>query len=90
MPGSEKFYICRDRERERDDSKKADFRPFSLVGCLVLTTFFLLVFFPSTLLVDIGRNTNLDRLAKFSFRILWNPFFPRAFYLQKHNREKIT
>lgn len=23
LPGSEKFYICRDRERERDDSKKA-------------------------------------------------------------------
>jgi hypothetical protein len=34
------------------------------------------------------KNTNLDRSAKFSYRILSNPFSPRAFYLQKHNREK--
>lgn len=34
------------------------------------------------------KNTNLDRSANFSYRILSNPFSPRAFYLQKHNREK--
>jgi hypothetical protein len=37
---------------------------------------------------DEGENTNLDRSARFSFRILSNPFSPRAFYLQKHIREK--